>query len=155
MFFFKKNKSKSTIHFCMWLYVLSFLQTKDDYLSFRNKKYKGVEKITMRTWSVICFPIFFDKFSNFSISFHSFRSFEKQSKNRLRRDDSFGPKIVQIGAILAIFQPFEIFRKKLILIIYVLGVPITDGWPNPHFSVHRTNFGFYGMQFSWKMAVRN
>ena len=27
-----------------------------------------------------------------------------------QRCDSFGPKIVEIGAILAIFQPFEIFR---------------------------------------------
>ena len=48
---------------------------------------------------------------NFKIScffFHlggirSFRSFGKFSKNRLRRDDSLGPKIVEIGAILAIF----------------------------------------------------
>ena len=30
----------------------------------------------------------------------------------MRRDDSFGPKIVEIGAILAIFRPFEIFQKK-------------------------------------------
>ena len=37
------------------------------------------------------------------------QSFENFSKNRLRRDDSFGPKIIQIGAILAIFRPFEIF----------------------------------------------
>ena len=56
---------------------------------------------------------FFEKFSNFSKHFRSFRSFENFSKNRLRRDDSFGPKIVEIGAILAIFRPFEIFQKKL------------------------------------------
>mgnify|MGYP000751084504 CR=1 FL=1 len=32
------------------------------------------------------------------------------SKNRSRRCDDFGPKIVKIGAILAIFQPFKDFR---------------------------------------------
>ena len=55
------------------------------------------------------FPIFFEKFSNFSKSFRSFRSFGKFSKNRLRRDDSFGPKIVEVGAILAIFDRLKIF----------------------------------------------
>ena len=55
------------------------------------------------------FENFFKKFSNVSKSFRSFCSFEKFSKNRLRRDDSFGLKIVEIGAILAIFRPFEFF----------------------------------------------
>ena len=54
----------------------------------------------------------FRNFSNFSKSVHSFHSFEIFSKNRLRRDDSFGPKIVEIGAILAIFRPFETFKKN-------------------------------------------
>ena len=54
----------------------------------------------------------FENFSNFAKSLRSFRSFEKFSKNRLRRDDSFGPKIVEIGAILAIFRPFEFFQKN-------------------------------------------
>ena len=36
------------------------------------------------------------------------RSFERFSKNRSRRCDSFGPKIVKIRAILAIFRPFEV-----------------------------------------------
>ena len=34
--------------------------------------------------------------------------FRKISKIRLRRDDSFDPKIVEIGAILAIFRLFEV-----------------------------------------------
>ena len=33
------------------------------------------------------------------------------SKNRLRRRDFFGPKIVKIGAILGIFRPFENFGR--------------------------------------------
>ena len=41
--------------------------------------------------------------------FRSFRPFENFSKNRSRRDDSFGPKIVKIRAILAIFRPFKDF----------------------------------------------
>ena len=57
------------------------------------------------------FPFFFGKFSNFLKSFRLFRSFENFSKNRLRRDDSFGPKIVEIGAILAIFRLFDFFSK--------------------------------------------
>ena len=50
---------------------------------------------------------FFEKFSNFSKTFLVFRSFENFSRNRSRRDDSFGPKIVEFRAILAIFRPFE------------------------------------------------
>ena len=38
-----------------------------------------------------------------------FCSFENFSKDRLRRDDRFCPKIVKIRAILAIFRPFENF----------------------------------------------
>ena len=38
-----------------------------------------------------------------------FRSFEKFSKNRPRRCDDLGPKIVKIGAILAIFRPIKDF----------------------------------------------
>ena len=58
------------------------------------------------------FSKMFEMISNFSKSFRSFRSFDFFSKNRSRRDDSFGPKIVEIGAILAIFRPFEFFQKK-------------------------------------------
>ena len=52
----------------------------------------------------------FDHFSNFSGTFRSFRSFEIVSSNILRRCDLFGPKIVKIRAILAIFQSFEDFH---------------------------------------------
>ena len=51
----------------------------------------------------------------------SFVSFFRTKKNRLRRGDWFGPKIVEIGAILSIFRPFEIFRKQ----IYSSGLGIT------------------------------
>ena len=70
------------------------------------------EKIPILTWLVKQILFFFDFFSNFSKSFRSFRSFENLSENRSRRDDSFGPKTVKIGAILAIFRPFEIFQKN-------------------------------------------
>ena len=45
--------------------------------------------------------------------FRSFRPFENFSNNRSRRDDSFGPKIVKIRAILAIFRPFKDFYLDL------------------------------------------
>ena len=46
-------------------------------------------------------------FRSFSKTFRLFRDFEIFSRNRSRRDDSFGPKIVEFRAILAIFRPFE------------------------------------------------
>ena len=70
-----------------------------------------MEIISIRTRSVQVFPKFFEKFSSFSKCFRSLRSFETFLKNRSHGDDSFGPKIVEIGAILAIFRPFEIFPK--------------------------------------------
>ena len=54
--------------------------------------------------------LFFENFSNFSGTFGSFRSFDFFSSNSLRRCDFFGPKIVKIRAILAIFRPFEDFQ---------------------------------------------
>ena len=53
------------------------------------------------------FSIFLKIFRNFQKSFRSFRSFENVSRNRSYRDDSFGPKIVEFRAILAICRPFE------------------------------------------------
>ena len=58
------------------------------------------------------FEKFFENFLNFSKTFCSFRSFENFSRNRSRRDDSFGPKIVEFRAILAIFRPFEDGNKS-------------------------------------------
>ena len=55
------------------------------------------------------FRTFFDFVFDFLKIFRALRSFEIFSKNRSRRDDSFGPKIVKIRAILAIFRPFEDF----------------------------------------------
>ena len=40
-----------------------------------------------------------------------FRSFDFFSRNRSRRDDSFGPKIAEFRVILAIFRPFEDFER--------------------------------------------
>ena len=51
--------------------------------------------------------IFSKIFPSFSKTFWLFRDFENFSRNRSRRDDSFGPKIVEFRAILAIFRPFE------------------------------------------------
>ena len=51
--------------------------------------------------------IFSKIFRSFSKKFRLFRDFENFSRNRSRRDDSFGPKIVEFRAILAIFRPFE------------------------------------------------
>ena len=75
----------------------------DESLMFPKKK--SYEKI---------FEKKIDFFLNFSKTFCSFRSFENFSRNRSRRDDSFGPKIVEFRAILAIFRPFEDgkFRNK-------------------------------------------
>ena len=49
----------------------------------------------------------FEFFETFWREIRSFRSFEFLPQNRSRRDDLFGPKIIEIGAILVIFQPFE------------------------------------------------
>ena len=48
--------------------------------------------------------------SVFSCVCSVFRLFEKFSKNRSHRCDDFGPKIVKIEAILAIFCSFKDFR---------------------------------------------
>ena len=52
------------------------------------------------------FSKFLGKNSNFLKSFRSLRSFDFFSKNRSRLDDSFGPKIVESGAILAFARVF-------------------------------------------------
>ena len=48
-------------------------------------------------------------FRSFSKTFRLFRDFESFSRNRSRRDDSFGPKIVGFRATRAIFPLFEVF----------------------------------------------
>ena len=57
------------------------------------------------------FPNFSRIFSNFSPSRKFFRRPKIFSKFSWHRCDSFGPKIVKIGAILTVFRPFEISRK--------------------------------------------
>ena len=47
-------------------------------------------------------------FSNDFLSTRKFRRRGKFQKQNLGRRDGFRPKIVEIGAILAIFEPFEI-----------------------------------------------
>ena len=79
----------------------------------RTKRTKSFRKIRKSFKNF--FEKFFDKFLNFSKTFCSFRSFETFSENRSRQDDLFGPKIVEIGAILAIFRPFEFFSEKFSL----------------------------------------
>ena len=74
--------------------------------------YEGVEKLQSvhDSWKI---------FRNCSKSFRVFRNLfvrfvlSKTFQNKLRRDDSFDPKIVEIGAILAIFRPFETFQQKI------------------------------------------
>ena len=46
----------------------------------------------------------------FSTTRKIFRRHEKFRKKRSGRCDRFGPKIVEIGAILAIFEPFEVWN---------------------------------------------
>ena len=48
-------------------------------------------------------------FAKFSRIFFENVGAKNFSKNRSRRRDQFGPKIVQIRAILAIFEPFEVW----------------------------------------------
>ena len=54
--------------------------------------------------------LFFLAFWNLLTNFCSFRSFVFFSWNSLRRCDVFGPKIINIRAILVIFRPFEDFQ---------------------------------------------
>ena len=58
-------------------------------------------------FSNFCSIFFLILFSIFSKNFGLFCSFLFFSGNGWRRDDSFGPKIVEFRAILAIFRPFE------------------------------------------------
>ena len=57
------------------------------------------------------FRTFRESFSNFSPSRKFFWRSKFFSKFSWQRCDSFGPKIVKIGAILTVFRPFEISRK--------------------------------------------
>ena len=57
------------------------------------------------------FELFAKVFSNFLPSRKFFRQPKFFSKFSWQRCDSFGPKIVKIGAILTVFRPFEISRK--------------------------------------------
>ena len=57
------------------------------------------------------FQTFRETFSNFAPSRKFFRRPNFFSKFSWQRCDSFGPKIVKIGAILIVFRPFEISRK--------------------------------------------
>ena len=69
--------------------------------------------------TIFLFEFFFEIFSNLWTTFRSFRSFDNFSRNRTRRDDLFGPKIIEFRAILAIFRSFEDF--------YWFGQPIFFG----------------------------
>ena len=71
-----------------------------------NEKFSKNSKIFQKKFRKF-FRFFLKRFSNFSKTFRSFRSLEIFSRNRSRRDDLFGPKIVEFRAILAIFRPFE------------------------------------------------
>ena len=102
------------------------------------------------------FPKLFEKFSNFTKYFRSFRSFENVSKNRSHRDDSFGPKIVEIESILAIFRPFEIFQKKKSLpwTVNHISKIIRELNPQPHMIMSSTIITIpipYDIT-SWKMV---
>ena len=70
-------------------------------------------------WPFFIFFIVFSKFLRkkiekflYNLFVCSFaRSFKFFWKNRSRRCDDFGPKIIKFRAILAIFRPFEDFRN--------------------------------------------
>ena len=82
------------------------------------------------------------RFAKFSRKFREF-FFENVgakifSKNRSRRRDQFGPKIVKIRAILAIFEPFEVLgcQKNRIF-----GRPFTPrGWLRSASNFGKTRF---------------
>ena len=60
------------------------------------------------------------------------------SKSRSRRRDQFGPKIVQIRAILAIFEPFEVLGCQK---SRIFGRPFTPrGWLRSASNFGKTRF---------------
>ena len=71
-----------------------------------------------------------DGFAKFSRKFFENVGAKFFSKSRSRRRDQFGPKIVKIRAILAIFEPFEVLGCQK---SRIFGRPFTpeDGsvWP--------------------------
>ena len=79
-------------------YFWKNFRTNETYEKF-SKNSKNFQKNFSKNFSKI--------FRSFSKTFRLFRDFENFSRNRSRRDDSFGPKIVEFRAILAIFWPFE------------------------------------------------
>ena len=104
------------------------------------------ERLLNPSWIRKIIKYFSNFFANFSKIFlkyfRSFRPFENFSKNRSRRDDSFGPKIVKIRAILAIFRPFKDFYLDFGgggrggLIITSLGYVIFYGDLERHLQRH-------------------
>ena len=60
---------------------------------------------------LIFFRIFSKSFRFFGNLFVRFVLSNFFSRNRLHPDNSFGPNVVEIGAIHAIFRPFEIVQK--------------------------------------------
>ena len=70
------------------------------------------------------FRTFRESFSNFSPSRKFFRRPKNFSNFSWQRCDSFGPKIIKIGAILIIFRPFEISRKVWLLQNFLCGYKI-------------------------------
>ena len=67
----------------------------------------AVEKITISTWKWKTFR----KFSKFSATGAPRCTIQNFGNDSPCQCDQFCPKIVEIGAILAIFRPFEIFPK--------------------------------------------
>ena len=94
-----------------------------------------------------------DGFAKFSRKFFENVGAKIFSKNRSRRRDQFGPKIVEIRAILAIFEPFEVLGCQK---SRIFERPFTPrGWlrsasnfgktrfrrsPTFHLSTSKTNF---------------
>ena len=82
------------------------------------------------------------RFAKFSRSFRE--NFSKTlarnifSKSRSRRRDQFGPKIVKIRAILAIFEPFEVFGCQKSQIFERLFTP--RGWLRSASNFGKTRF---------------
>ena len=75
------------------------------WLRFGRKKDGNHRSNEIYVWKKFCAPAVLKKKWFKKVVRAGFENFPK---NRSRRCDRFGPKIVKIGAILAIFWPFEV-----------------------------------------------
>ena len=118
------------MHGCMQTYIQTYMAVS---ILFRPKN--RVRAKIFRT--------FRESFSNFSPSRKFFRRPKFFSIFSWQRCDSFGPKIVKIGAILTVFRPFEISRKFVpykLLQNFLCGYKIEMAIHFCTKKIHETNF---------------